>query len=149
MSRVPQIGNFYDTGDVLNIRSMFQVCNFFASIAAMETTTHIDDTANNVEINHQIRQKWGNAVGKGGLTGYLALPEALIFNANKTCPTRILVPLSESQTYRSTIHHRQTFDPAEISRCTHKAQVSLSVFSSRWKEAWSKRTTQRSHQCDR
>ncbi len=34
----------------------------------------IDDRA----VNYQIRRKWGNAVGKGGLTGYLALPEVLL-----------------------------------------------------------------------
>jgi hypothetical protein len=57
---------------------MFQRCTFFDSIATMDTTTHNDDAANDAEINHQIRQKWGDAVGRGGLTGYLALPEALI-----------------------------------------------------------------------
>ena len=34
----------------------------------------VDDSA----VNYQIRKKWGNAVGKGGLTGYLAVPEVLL-----------------------------------------------------------------------
>lgn len=35
-------------------------------------------TRNDQETSSQIREKWGTAVGKGGLTGYLALPEVLI-----------------------------------------------------------------------
>lgn len=34
----------------------------------------VDDGA----VNYQIRKKWGNAVGKGGLTGYVAVPEVLL-----------------------------------------------------------------------
>ena len=44
----------------------------------METLEVNNNAVDNFAVNHQIRQKWGNAVGKGGLTGYLALPEALI-----------------------------------------------------------------------
>ncbi len=36
-----------------------------------------DDTDDGA-VNYRIREKWGNAVGKGGLTGYLALPEVLV-----------------------------------------------------------------------
>ncbi len=64
-------------------------------------------------------------------------------------PARILVPLSKSQAYCSTVHHCQTLDPAEVPCRVNKTQVSLSLFSSWWKEAWSQGTTQRGDQCDR
>ncbi len=37
-----------------------------------------NNAENETSPKHQIREKWGEAVGKGGLTGFLALPETLI-----------------------------------------------------------------------
>ena len=44
----------------------------------MSESNFKNKSTDNSEVNYQIQKKWGNAVGKGGLTGYLALPEVLI-----------------------------------------------------------------------
>ena len=73
------MGKNSDTGVVLNIRSMLLAPRFFCILVYMDTSD-LDSNSNvgDGAVNYQIRRKWGNAVGKGGLTGYLALPEVLL-----------------------------------------------------------------------
>lgn len=42
------------------------------------STTDQKNAISDGAVNYQIRKKWGNAVGKGRLTGYLAIPEVLL-----------------------------------------------------------------------